>query len=158
MRWLCPWRPWNPPTPPASLHLHRWVFHHHPGMGFLKFPAAAPGISRALQKVNEHFLTKRWYGFLYKGSLVCSFPLFHSMKCEWIDSLTSYPCHKQSTWDSIWWLFFKCSQQFASGHVSFGKLLRLQCLPSWELTYPIQRYSWRWFLFSSCGICYFPGG
>lgn len=31
-----------------------------PGMGFLKFPKQQEGISRALQKVKEHFLTKRY--------------------------------------------------------------------------------------------------
>lgn len=126
-----------------------------PGMGFLKFPAAAGGNFEGLTKSKGAFFNKTIFRLLYKGSRCAAFP-FHSTKCEWIDSLTSYPCHmpyKQSTWDSIWWLFFKCSQQFALGHVSFGKLLRLKCLPSCELTYPIQRCFWRWFFFSSCGIC-----
>ena len=29
-------------------------------------------------------------------------------------------------------------------------------VPSWELTYPIPRYVWRWFSFSPGGICSFP--
>ena len=125
MRWLCRWRPWCQHTDSnwQVSSLHRWVFWNF---------QAAPGILRALQKlyINEHLFNKTMYGFCTKVHWCAAFPL-HSMKCEWIDSLTSYPCHKQSTWDSIWWLIFKCSQQFASGHVSFGKLLCFQCLPSW---------------------------
>ena len=31
----------------------------------------------------------------------------------------------------------------------------LNLLPSWELTYPLPRRSWRWFSFSPRGICFF---
>lgn len=121
--------------------------HHHPGMGFLKFPAASPGISRALQKLKmSMFLTKRCTDCYTKVHWYAAFP-FHSMKCEWIDSLTSYPCHKQSTRDLIWWLLFKCSQQFASRHVNFGKVAVFSMFIPFKGTFEDD------FFLSSCGIC-----